>query len=74
MWVAAACGIALATEEQVIQQLTANGSRTAQPFAVKDGWEMRWTATNDLSLFLLDVQGQPLQALGNSVGDASGAT
>ena len=67
-------GIALAEEEQIIQQLTANGSRTTRPFTVKDGWEVRWTTTNNLSLFLLDAQGQPLEALAHSMGDAGGAT
>jgi hypothetical protein len=67
-------GIAFAEEEQIIQQLAANGSRTTRPFTVKDGWEVRWTSTNDLSVFLLDAQGQPLQALGHSMGDAGGAT
>ncbi len=67
-------GMALAAEEAIVQQLTANGSRTTRPFTVKDGWEVRWTTTNDLSLFLLDDQGQPLQALGHSLGDAGGAT
>ena len=67
-------GIALAEAEQVIQQLTANGSRTTRPFTVKDGWEVRWTTTNDLSLSLLDAQGQPLETLGHSLGDAGGAT
>ncbi|MGZ8384172.1 MAG: hypothetical protein ACXWWE_09195 [Nitrospira sp.] len=67
-------GMALAAEEAIVQQLTANGSRTTRPFTVKDGWEVRWTATKDLSLFLLDDQGQPLQALGHSLGDAGGAT
>ncbi len=36
--------------------------------------EVRWTATNELSLFLLDGQGQQLEALGHSMGDAGGAT
>jgi hypothetical protein len=66
--------MALAAEEAIVHQLTANGSRTTRPFTVKDGWEVRWTTTNDLSLFLLDDQGQPLQALGHSLGDAGGAT
>ncbi|MGC4098635.1 MAG: hypothetical protein QM706_16100 [Nitrospira sp.] len=63
-----------AADEQIIQELTANGSRTTRPFTVKDGWEVRWTTTNDLSLFLLDAQGQQLEALGHSIGDAGGAT
>lgn len=67
-------GIALAAEEQIIQQLTANGSRTTRPFTVTDGWEVRWTADKDLSVFLLDAQGQPLQALGHSIGEGTGAT
>ncbi|MDK2741489.1 MAG: hypothetical protein H8K03_13795 [Nitrospira sp.] len=67
-------GLVFAAEEQIIQELTANGSRTTRPFTVKDGWEVRWTATNDFSLFLLDAQGQQLEALGNSTGDAAGAT
>ena len=67
-------GWAFASEEQVVTELTGNGSRTTRPFTVKDGWEVRWTATNELSLFLLDAQGQPLEALGHSMGDAGGTT
>jgi hypothetical protein len=67
-------GIAFAEEEQIIQQLTANGSRTTRPFTVKDGWEVRWTADKDLSVYLLDAQGQPLQSLGHSIGQGAGAT
>ncbi len=67
-------GLVVAAEEQLIQELTANGSRTTRPFTVNDGWEVRWTATNDFSFFLLDAQGQQLEALGNSTGDAAGAT
>jgi hypothetical protein len=37
-----------ATEEQIVQDLTANGSRTTRPFTVNDGWEVRWPDTNDL--------------------------
>lgn len=67
-------GVAFAAEEQIVTELTGNGSRTTRPFTVTDGWEVRWTATNELSLFLLDAQGQPLEALGHSMGDAGGAT
>jgi hypothetical protein len=67
-------GVAFAAEEQIVQELTGNGSRTTRPFTVKDGWEVRWKATNELLLFLLDAQGQPLEALGHSMGDAGGAT
>ena len=52
---------------------TGYGSRTPGLYCertVKDGWEVRWTATNELSIFLLDAQGQPLEALGHSMGDA----
>lgn len=66
--------LAFAAEEQIVQDLSGNGSRTTRPFTVKDGWELRWTATNELSLFLLDAQGQPLEALGYSIGDAGGTT
>lgn len=72
-WVLLA-GMAFAAEEQIITELTGNGSRTTRPFTVTDGWEIRWTATNELSLFLLDAQGQQLEALGHSLGDAGGAT
>jgi hypothetical protein len=67
-------GVVLAADEQMVVELTGNGSRTTRPFTVKDGWEVRWTATNELTVFLLDVQGQPLEALGHSMGDAGGAT
>lgn len=67
-------GVVLAADEQIVVELTGNGSRTMRPFTVNDGWEVRWTATNELTVFLLDAQGQPLEALGHSMGDAGGAT
>lgn len=67
-------GLVFAADEQIVVELTGNGSRTTRPFTVKDGWEVRWTATNELSVFLVDAQGQPLEALGHSMGDAGGAT
>ena len=63
-------GMAFAAEEQIVTELTGNGSRTTRPFTVTEGWEILWTATNELSLFLLDAQGQQLEALGHSLGDA----
>lgn len=66
-------GWALVADEQNTQELTANGSRTTQPFTVKDHCEVRWTSTNDLSLFLLDAQGGLVEELGYSTGDASDA-
>ena len=67
-------GLVFAAEEQIVVELAGNGSRTTRPFTVQAGWEVRWTATNELSLFLVDAQGQPLEALGHSMGDAGGAT
>jgi hypothetical protein len=67
-------GLALAADEQIVMELTGNGSRTTRPFTVKEGWEVRWTATNELTVFLVDAQGQPLEAMGHSMGDAGGAT
>lgn len=58
----------------LVVELTGDGSRTTRPFTVADGWEVRWTATNERSLVLLDAQGQPLETLGHSTGDAGGAT
>ena len=66
--------VALAAEEQIVHEFTGNGSRTTRAFTVEDGWEVRWTATNDLSLSLLDAEGQSLKALGHSIGNAGGAT
>ena len=66
--------VVLAADEQIVVELAGNGSRTTRPFTVKDGWEVRWTATSGLTVFLLDAQGQPLEELGHSMGDAGGAT
>jgi hypothetical protein len=67
-------GVVLAADEQMVMEMTGNGSPTTRPFTVKDGWEVRWTATNGLTVFLLDAQGQPLEELGHSMGDAGAAT
>ncbi len=32
----------LAADEQIIQQVSANGTRNLRPFTVKNGWEIRW--------------------------------
>ena len=32
---------AYAADEQIIQQVSANGTRNLRPFTVKDGWEIR---------------------------------
>lgn len=65
---------AFAAAEQIIQQLSANGSRTTRPFTIKDGWEVQWKTNKDLSIFLLNGQGQPLEALSNSKGAGTGST
>ena len=67
-------GLVIAADGQIVQEFTGNGSLTTRSFPVTDGWEVRWTATNEFSLFLLDAQGQLLEALGHSIGDAGGTT
>ena len=36
--------LAAAADEEVIQEIIANGTRNLQPFTVKDNWEIRWDA------------------------------
>ncbi len=72
-WVLLA-GVAFGGGEQIVEELTGDGSLTTRAFTVEDGWEVRWTATNDLSLSLLDAEGHSLKALGHSIGNAGGAT
>lgn len=61
-----------AADEQIVKALTGNSSGMTRPVTVREAGG--WTATNELSLFLLDGQGQQLEALGHSMGDAGGAT
>jgi hypothetical protein len=60
-------GVTFAAEEKVVTELTCNGSRTTRSFTVIYGWEVRWTATNELSLFLFDAQGQRRNLLSQDI-------
>src|SRR6185437_11141357 len=56
--------VVLAEEEQIVMELTGNGWRTTRPFTVKDGWEVRWTATMNSRSFLSMFKGNHLKHWG----------
>jgi hypothetical protein len=67
--------ICLAADEQVIQQLSANGSRNTRPFTVKDAWELRWDAKSDLfSASLYTDKGEPVESLASQRKAGPGST
>lgn len=63
-----------AADEQIVFTQSANGSRTTRPFTVKDRWEVQWKSDKDLTLFLMDTKGQPIDSLGNSTQAGTGST
>jgi hypothetical protein len=65
---------AWAAEEQIVQQLSANGSRNTRPFIVQDRWEVQWKADKDLSVYLLDANGDLKDSIGSSKGAGTGST
>lgn len=46
--------------ESVILKESANGSRNLHPFTVQDHWEVRWDATDRLSIWINDADGNPV--------------
>ncbi|MCS6302323.1 MAG: hypothetical protein H8K07_01455 [Nitrospira sp.] len=59
-------GATFAADEQVVQQFSANGSRTTRPFTVQDGWEVRWTAEKSIGLFAVNGKGEAVAEIGSS--------
>ncbi|BFU90112.1 MAG: hypothetical protein NTAFB01_12990 [Nitrospira sp.] len=66
MLVLALAATAFAAVEQVVQQFSANGSRTTRPFTVKDGWEVRWTSEKSIGLFAVNEQGETIAEIGSA--------
>lgn len=65
---------AWAADEQIVQQLSANGSRTIRPFTVKDGWEVRWKTDKDVDIYLVDPNGDLVDKLASSDHAGTGST
>lgn len=65
---------AWAAEEQIVQQLSANGSRTIRPFTVNDGWEVRWKTDKDVDIYLVDPNGDLVDKLASSDHAGTGST
>ena len=54
--------VGLAADEQVIFTQAANGTRNTRPFTATAGWEVRWeTARGDISIWILDKEGNPIE-------------
>jgi len=58
---------------QIILKESANCSRNLRPFKVKDKWEVRWDSSKDITVWLNDEKGQPLERLASSKA-GSGST
>jgi hypothetical protein len=59
---------------RVVLKKSANGSRTLRPFTVQDGWEARWESTADISLYLLNEKGDPIESLASTKKAGNGST
>jgi hypothetical protein len=70
--------MAFAAAEEVIQQVSANGSRNLPPFTVKDGWEVRWDFTGSdsgITIFIHDVSsGNPIEIAASQTKAGSGSS
>lgn len=55
-----------ATDELVVQEVSANGSRNLRPFTVKDRWEIRWRASGSVLTITVRHPDGKLAAVGGS--------
>ena len=60
--------------EEVVFELSANGSRTTRPFTVQDRWEVQWTSDRSIGLFTVDDKGQPVAEIANASGPGKGSS
>lgn len=76
------CAISAATaEEQIVQKLSANGSRSLRPFEVKPHWEIRWDSKQGIVVAVMRVDADPKDpiaklpvASGSQMTPGSGST
>ena len=73
LWLAIATPMLYPAEEQVLQQVSANGSRNLRPFTAKDHWEIRWDNKGSfLSISVRNSEGRPVSGGGSQQGAGSG--
>ncbi len=68
---------AFSADELIIQQASANGTRSLKPFTVQDGWELRWDLTGQaIEVYLNQPDGEPveLQPMASQKNPGSGST
>lgn len=64
-----------ASAEEVVQQAAASGTRNLRPFTVKDGWELRWTASGPIFTVILHApNGDPVDTIAVQTKPGPGAT
>ncbi len=53
--------VSLAADEQIIQKISGNGTRSTRPFTVADRWEIRWEGNGDsLQIYEHRPNGEPV--------------
>jgi hypothetical protein len=68
-------GNALGADEQIVQQVSGNGSRNLRPFTVKDHWEIRWDSKGPaLNISVRQNDGELVQGGGSQREPGKGAT
>lgn len=62
-----------ADDEQLVQRLSANGSRNMRPFTVEDRWEVRWENKGSmLNVTIYTADGKPFASGGMATAPGSG--
>lgn len=66
---------ARASDEQVIQKLSANGQRNLRPFVVKDKWEIQWDSKgSNLSITIYGADGRVVDVAATQKGSGNGSS
>jgi len=64
-----------ADNEQVIQQVSANGQRNLRPFAVKNKWEIQWDSKGTLlTITVFDADGEIIGIAATQQGAGKGSS
>lgn len=64
-----------AADEQVLQQVSANGQRNLRPFTAKDKWEIQWDAKGTLlTITIFSADGKLSSVAATQDGPGSGSS
>jgi hypothetical protein len=68
--------LTIGAQEQVVQEVSTNGTRTLRPITLEDNWEIRWrTAGETLTIYVYDEKDETgLLPSASQDGPGQGAT